>query len=462
MSGPNWSSVRVRTTLIASVVVGVTLLLASYLLIATLRDALQTNSDNASQNLANTIAERISVAPIPAEVGVADGAMAQVVSADGRVVAASVNLGDSGPVSDIALTPTPRLLVLHDVPDDADLETYRVWARTASTPTGEVRVFAGNSPEQTAEAVRALQSALLIGVPIVMAMLAGAVWGLTGRALRPVEEIRAEVTEISGAAMERRVSVPSTGDEIERLAETMNAMLARLEASSSRQREFVADASHELQSPLTTFRTQLEVAAAHPDETAWPSLVDDLLADSDRMERLVRDLLFLAREDSGESLGAATLLDLDTLVLEEVARLRPRSGVVVDASAVSAAPVYGRAEDLARMVRNVLENAVDHAGSSVLVQTGVSADGIRLEVVDDGPGVPLELRDRVFERFVRAEPDRQRREYGGTGLGLPIALAIARRHAGDATMSTSEAGTSVTITLPDTPSNPRSDESREI
>ena len=452
-----WSSVRVRTTLIASVVVGLTLMIASYLLINTLRDALQTNSDIASQDLADTIAERVEAGPIPPAIGVAEGAMAQVVGSDGRVIAASVNLGDAGPVSAEALSPEPRLLVLHGVPDDADLETYRVWARTVGTPGGEMRVFAGNSPEQTAEAVRALQAGLVVGVPIVMAVLAFAVWTLTGRALRPVEEIRFEVAEISAAALDRRVSVPASGDEIERLAETMNSMLERLDDSSRRQREFVADASHELQSPLTAFRTQLEVAAAHPEATAWPSLVDDLLADSDRMERLVRDLLFLAREDSGESLGAMTPVDLDSLVFEEVARLRPRGDVVVDASQVSAAPVLGRAEDLARMVRNVLENAADHATSSVVLRTKLCGEGgVRLEVVDDGPGVPLEVRDRVFERFVRAEPDRRRGEYGGTGLGLPIALAIARRHGGDAVLNSSDAGTTVTITLPDTPPNPRS------
>lgn len=435
----------------ASVVVGITLVVASYLLIATLRDALQTNGDTSARNLANTLAARLAAGPIPVEIGVADGAMAQVVDAGGRVIAASVNLGDTGPVSDESLNQSPRLLVLQGVPDDSDTETYRVWARTVTTPEGEFRVFAGTSPEQTDEAVRALQSGLIVGVPFVIAVLAAAVWTLTGRALRPVEEIRAEVMEISGTALDRRVSVPTTGDEIERLAVTMNAMLQRLDSSSRRQREFVADASHELQSPLAAFRTELEVAAAHPDATAWPSLVEDLLADSDRMERLVRDLLFLAREDSDEPVAAAAPLDLDTVVLEEVARLRPRSGVVVDASSVSAAPVLGRTQDLTRMVRNVLENAADHAESAVVVRTESSpGHGVRLEIIDDGPGVPPELRDHVFERFVRAEPDRRRREYGGTGLGLPIALAIARRHGGDATLSSSSAGTTVTITLPDT------------
>lgn len=447
---PRWGSVRVRTTMIASCVVAVTLILASYLLIATLRGALQATSDAGSRDLAASLAQRAETGSLPATISVADGSMAQVVGPDAAVLAESANLGDPGPLSNADLTEAPRLLVLRGVPDDADLETYRVWAVAVQTPTGVIRAFAGTSPEQTDEAVRALQTGLLVGVPAVLAVLAAAVWSLTGRALRPVEEIRAQVTEITASALDRRVPVPATGDEIEGLAHTMNAMLERLAEGSRRQREFVADASHELQSPLAAIRVQLEVAAEHPTATDWPELARDLLADSDRMERLVRDLLFLAREDSGEPPAGPVPLDLDALVLEEVERLRPRSEVRVDASHVEPAPVLGRSEDLSRMVRNVLENAADHARSQVLLASDIEDGVVRLRISDDGPGVPDDLRERIFERFVRAEPHRVRRGHGGTGLGLPIALAIARRHGGDATLTSSESGTTVTLTLPTT------------
>jgi signal transduction histidine kinase len=445
---PRWRSVRVQTTLIAAAVVATTLIVASYLLIATLRGQLQSNSDAASRSLANTLAKRAADGSLTPVIGVGDGSMAQVVGTDGAVLAASPNLGDSDPVSEARLERRTSLQVLSDIPDDADLETYRVWARTASTPSGEVRIFAGSSPEQTAEAVRVVQSGLLIGVPTVLIVLAAAVWSLTSRAMRPVEQVRAQVAEISGSALDRRVPVPATGDEIERLAHTMNDMLERLDNSAQRQREFVADASHELQSPLAAFRAQLEVAAANRDHTDWHALVTDLLADSDRLERLVRDLLFLAREDSGALQAAGIPVDLDTVVLEEVFRLRPRAGIVVDPSGVSAAPTRGRPEDLSRMVRNVLENGADHATGVVSVALTTSGEWVHLTITDDGLGVPEEVRDRVFERFVRAEPDRRRRVSGGTGLGLPIAQAIARRHGGDASLTSTENGTIVTVTLP--------------
>jgi signal transduction histidine kinase len=353
---------------------------------------------------------------VSVDLDVADGSMAQVVGTDGVVMAASINLGDARPISRVELTEEPRLLVLRGVPDDADRETYRVWARTALTTLGPVRIFVGTSPEQTAEAVRTLQSGLLIGVPGVMAILAAGVWALTGRALRPVEEMRADVMEITANALDRRVPVPETGDEIEGLATTMNAMLERLADGTRRQREFVADASHELQSPLAAIRVQLEVAVEHPDATDWPELARDLLADSDRLERLVRDLLFLAREDSGEPSGDPVPVDLDTIVLEEVARLLPRPGVTLDASEVGVVPVLGRTDDLSRMVRNVLENAVDHARSRVRVILRIEGGAARLDIGDDGPGVPEELREAVFERFVRIESDRARGVAGGTGL----------------------------------------------
>ena len=147
-------------------------------------------------------------------------------------------------------------------------------------------VFVGASPESVSEAVTTLRRSLVIGIPLVLLVLAASTRLLVGRALKPVEAIRSEVAAISDAADNRRVPVPEGADEISRLAQTMNDMLDRLEASGKRQRDFVGDASHELQSPLTSLRAQLEVALAHPDMTNWPSLAADLLADGDRLERL--------------------------------------------------------------------------------------------------------------------------------------------------------------------------------
>ncbi len=202
-------------------------------------------------------------------------------------------------------------------------------------------------------------------------------WVVVGRALHPVEGIRSEVAAISHRELDRRVPVPPTDDEVSRLAETMNSMLARLETAAEQQRDFVANASHDLQSPLASFRTQLEVALAHPEATDWPTTAAALHDEGDRMERLVRDLLFLAREDAGDTQRRQQLVDLDDVVLEESARVRASGTTVVDTSRVTAAPVRGNRDDLARLVRNLLENARDHAEGLIDVTLSNGSHGSR-------------------------------------------------------------------------------------
>jgi signal transduction histidine kinase len=212
-------------------------------------------------------------------------------------------------------------------------------------------------------------------------------------------------------------------------------MLDRLQAASDRQRTFVGDASHELQSPLAAVRTQLEVALAHPRNADWPAVAAQLLADSQRMERLVRDLLFLARTDSTAAPGVpadvapASPVDLDDIVLDEATRLRATTRVRLDTTAVSAAPVVGSRDELTRMTRNLLENAERHAASMVRVELSAADGRAEMIIEDDGPGVPEEYRERIFERFVRLDHARSR-DQGGTGLGLAIVKAVAERHGG--------------------------------
>jgi signal transduction histidine kinase len=242
-----------------------------------------------------------------------------------------------------------------------------------------------------------------------------------------VEDIRREVAAIGDDALDHRVSVPASDDEIGRLAVTMNQMLARLEDASRRQRNFVADASHELQSPITSLRTQLEVAMAH-DHNDWPALATRLLGDTDQMERLVRDLLFLARTSSEEEAWRPDLVDLDDVVMEEAARVRSVTSSTVDTSRISAAPVTGNADELRRLVRNLVENAVRHANRMVRLSLSSDDQTVRLDVVDDGPGIAPEDRERVFDRFTTIDSARQRST--GSGLGLAIARTIAVRHGG--------------------------------
>ena len=250
-------------------------------------------------------------------------------------------------------------------------------------------VCVGTSEESVNEASRTLTRALLVGVPLVTALLGLATWLILGRALRQVDAIRTEVDSITEAELHRRVPTVPVDDEVGRLATTMNGMLARLEASSARQRDFVADASHDLQGPLAAQRAQLEVALASSggDSTSrpWPATCWPA---PPTWSGWSATCCSWPRTTTGAPPPAHCPLDLDDLVLEEAARLRPATGVRLEMAGVSAAPVRGDAGELRRLVRNLLENAARYAATTVRVTAGVDGDRVRVEVHDDGPGVP--------------------------------------------------------------------------
>lgn len=434
------ATVRARTTLLATLVVAVALTAGAAGLLVTLHGSLVHGRDGADRTRLRDLAALVEAHAVPTTVLTpGDDDVAQVVDGSGRVRAASANL-----------TGVPRLMTF--VPPgaepavrtveatvDGERETYRIWAlRVSSSGTagedlpavdvGRI-VYVGSSLETVQEAVGAVRGALAVGLPGLVALSALGTWWVVGRALRPVEAIRAEVADITGDVHGRRIPVPPARDEIALLASTMNTMLDRLHASSERERGFVADAAHELQSPLAAFRVHLEVALTHPDVADWPSTAAELLDDSRHMERLVRDLLFLARHENGHqelSGDAVALLDLDDVVLDEAVRVRAMARVEVDTSGVSAAPVHGSRDEVARLARNLLENAERHADTTIVVTVGTTATNALLIVADDGPGVPPEDRERIFDRFTRL--DSARTPGSGTGLGLAIAREIAERH----------------------------------
>ena len=449
------ASVRARITILAALVVAATLVTGGVGLIATLRHELTSHRDELSRARAVDLAQQAQVGDLPRVItDIGEDSVAQLTADDGSVLAASSGLRGQGSISPPGdASETPSVRTLRDVPDDDETENYRVWVLVTDTPSGPVTVIVGSSLESVDEAVRSVQRSLLVGVPLTLILLAFSTRLLVGRALRPVEDIRAEVAAISAHALDRRVPVPAAKDEVARLAHTMNGMLDRLETSSRRQQEFVADASHELQSPLAAFRVQLEVALQHPEVVEWPRLARDLLSDSDGMERLVRDLLFLAQEDAGHYLPATQPMDLDVVVLDEVARLRHRVSIAFDTRQVSAAPLVGSRDDLTRLTRNLLDNAVAHAVTEVRIALSCSAGRARLLVSDDGPGIPAEHHERVFERFSRVEGARNRPGGGasgtGTGLGLAIARVIVLRHQGTIHVESGpDGGASLVVQLP--------------
>ncbi len=244
-----------------------------------------------------------------------------------------------------------------------------------------------------------------------------------------MEAIRLQAESITGKTMDRRVPEPATDDEVGRLARTMNAMLARLETSAQKQRQFVSDASHELRSPLASIRTNLEVALHNPDRADWPEVAQRALAEDVRMEDTVSELLDLARLDEAEGPAPIDTLpevDLDELVLDDTVQQRR---VPVDTGRVSAGRVHGRRDQLQRVVRNLLDNAARHASSTVAVGLVTDDDVVELTVDDDGPGIRPEERELVFERFTRLD-DGRARDAGGLGLGLSMVKAITEHHGG--------------------------------
>ena len=423
---------------------GLVLLVGGVALVAVLRRSMVHNLDKVAELRAEDIGSLVRADDVPDPLAVEDDALVQIVDDAGRVVAASTNLSDRPPMGDLRPPPDGAAARTVDgIPGVAG--ELRLVAIRSESPTGPVTIYVGATLEPVEEAARLLRASLLVGSPVLVALVAALTWTTVGRALAPVEAIRSEVAEISSRDLSRRVPAPAADDEIGRLAGTMNAMLGRLEVASERQRRFVADASHELQSPLAAVRTDLEVALAHPEAAAWDVVARDALEENRRMERLVADLLFVARADQSAARSSGMPLDFHEVVLEEAARVFVSSRVAVDTSAVAGVVVKGRRDDLARAVRNLLDNASHHAMSRVTVELSESDGAVVLVVEDDGPGVPAADRERVFERFTRLD---EARSGGGTGLGLAIVREIVVAHHGRVAVEDGARGARFVVTLP--------------
>ena len=439
-------SVRSRITLLAALLTAAVLVLASAWLVAELDRSLTSSSDEVSRTKLDELAARVADGRLHPELGDAGNGVVQVVDVSGLVLAASDNVAGRPRITRFQPTgTTPAVVVVRGAPDDQETEDYRVWARRVTTRDGDATLYVGDSLESVREATASLRRALETGVPLALVVLVGATWFLVGRALRPVEAIRAEVEGITDRQLGRRVPVPKGDDEVGRLARTMNDMLDRLDRSRRREREFLADASHELLSPLAATRAVLEVGPPVRPE-GWDQFARGLLAENATMERTVRDLLFLARDEAGRR-PHRVAIDLDDVVLEEAVRLRTITDLTIDTTGVSAGPVLGDREEMSVLVRNLLENAVRYAATTVRVRLHTEGSTVILHVRDDGPGVDPELGDHVFERFVRGDPARSR-TYAGSGLGLAIARAVAERHRGTLSLADPDPGAHFVVTLP--------------
>lgn len=468
-------SVRARAALGATLVVAVALIGAGLAVLLVLRANLIDQADLQAEVAAREVAGALATGTPYEDVELDDEEdhPVQVTDEEDRVVLVSKGLravtgtGATGvtpvPSASAGATPAPdedddgdddqdddrsrpgRGEVSSDDPDFSDgtatvdrtTADYRFAAVEATTPDGvTLTVYAGAPLAAEQEAVNTVRGAMLTGLPVLLVVVAGVTWLVTRRALRPVEGIRQEMAAITASEdLARRVPEPDSRDEIAALARTTNETLTVLEASVERQRRFVADASHELRSPIASLRTQLEVAEAHPELLDLPGAV----ADTVRLQVLAADLLLLARLDAGEKPGSATV-ELGALVREEVSqRTRDRIAVAVEVPEGGAFEVNGSRGQLSRVIGNLLDNAQRHAESSVAVSVAADGRGVRVEVRDDGAGVPEGERERIFERFVRLD-DARSRDDGGAGLGLAIARDVAARHGGTLTVHRADEG----------------------
>lgn len=434
--------VRGSTTLAATVAVAVILTLAGWALIALLRTELTAGVDSSLVTRADDVAALVRAGSLPAVIPAAqdESSIVQVFDAAGRVVASSGNIQGEAPLarssSSPIITTTTRLPI-------SGGERFRVRVQ----PVGDLTLLVARSLGAVDRAVTGAGRLLAEILPVVLLLVALVTWLGVGRALAPLELIRRKTATIGAGDLSQRVPLPSTRDEVYRLAETMNSMLARIAKSTDLQRRFVADASHELRSPLANMQAVLEVAQSRHDLALWEETGVDLRAEQDRMRDLVDDLLLLARLDGHVPLVREEV-DLDDLLHDAAESLRRTSALVV-VDPVPALRVSGDPAQLARVLRNLADNAQRHARTTVWLSLRRDGDWAMVSVRDDGPGVPVADQQRIFDRFTRLDEARAR-DRGGSGLGLAISREIAQAHGGSLRLVSAEtaAGASFELRLP--------------
>ncbi len=440
-----FGGIAVRSAAISGAAVLAGLVTVGALSVVALHEVLTSDVDHAAAARARTVAQRLREEPpdeLDAVLLATDQGIVsvQVLDAHGVVLRRS----ESAPESPLIPVPDHESRVGVPSTDDDDV---RVSAAVVTGREGDYTVLVGGGIEPVETMVSTVAVMLAVTAPVVAAVAAGATYLLVRRSLRSVDAIRSRVSAISASDLAERVPVPYRSDEVAALAVTMNDMLARIEAGHVAQRRFVGDASHELRSPLSTVISGLEIGAAHPQLVDAQMVQSTLLPEAYRMQNLVEDLLLLARADErGLPLRRADV-DLDDLAAQEVRRLQRQAGPTV-AGRLEPVRVVGDAQGIARVLRNLVDNAVRYAAGEVLIT--VRSDGGRayLQVDDDGPGIAVADRRRVFERFVRLDEDRSRAG-GGTGLGLAIVAEVVAAHGGTVVIGDrSGGGTRVTVQLP--------------
>jgi len=444
------TSLRGRLALLFALGSGLLVLLAAATLAVTVNTAVQNGINNELRARADDLAADLRAGDIHVR---PEEAFAEVVSVDGKVLAASRTIVNQrrilGP-SELAAAAHRRFFIDRHVPG---LEgRARLLAGPARSGDGKVVVVVGGSREALIEARNRLALALVIIGPLLIAALAAGGWMVAGAALRPVRRMAQEADAISLVEPGRRLAQPEGHDEIAQLGRTLNSMLDRIEATFAHEQAFVDDASHELRTPVSILRAELELALLQPGDAAEVErALRSSLEEAERLSRLADDLLVLARVGAGQLPLRREDLDLRALAQEVATRTQVHAGPAVDISGAPTMVTADRAR-LEQILTNLVVNARRFARSRVRVDVRPQPESVVIAVADDGPGFPPELLPSVFDRFSRTDAARGR-DAGGAGLGLAIVAALAQAHGGrvEASNSGPLGGAVVTVTIPSAP-----------
>jgi signal transduction histidine kinase len=432
-------SLRGRLMLIGTGGLAIGLLLGGLVLVSVLRVVLDKALDSGARRTAADVIDLIDANGLVNPVPTAGTQFVQVIDDHDRVLAASITADRLNPL--LHHDELARARRGHTVVIGGDRVGLGGDLRVVAEQSGARTVLVAAPQQDITQSLETVAHALLVAYPLLLGTLAALAWWVVGWTLRPVEQLRRGAEEIS-AAQVGRLPVPDGEDELHRLALTLNRMLDRLEAARSRQRAFIADAAHELRSPIASLRTQLDVAS-HLGE---PPPLADLSADVDRLNRLVSDLLLLARADEGDpGLRRRQPVELGALLAEVAAAY---AGARVPVTVRPDGPQWTDGDPVAlrRVVDNLVGNAVRHASSVVKLALQPLADQVVLTVTDDGPGIPESDRSRVFDRFTRLD-DARTRDDGGAGLGLAIVGELVRLHGGTVILGDAAPGLRVAVAL---------------
>jgi signal transduction histidine kinase len=441
-------TIRIKLTLIAVVIAALVFLIAGLTITRMLRTNLNNNAEATATTRVSDLAAIVNRGIIPQGglTGHSDTTVVQIIDGNGNVVAQSRSMRLTKPLLDLKLAENQSFAGTRMLSRIDRGTPFRVAARGVSFNGEPFIVIAASSLEHIDETIHEVDVLFWLGFPLLVLILGWISWIVVGRALRPVELIRRDVESISSSALDRRVAQPEADDEVKKLAITMNEMLDRLETAAIKQRVFVANASHELRSPLATMRTQLEVAALHANNPETSELAEKLLTQQFRIEQLTEDLLFLAQFDEGLAVEPSEDVELNSTVAEVIGDFSSSKELRIN-TFPNDLVVVGNKGQLERAVHNLVDNAERHANRFVEVDLTRQSDAAVLTVVDDGPGIAVRDREKVFERFARLDKSRSRRS-GGFGLGLPIVREIILHHRGSIRLSDIGAGACFKITLP--------------